>query len=128
ATAVLATIMACAETHLDAAWRSVLLASRRIVDRRADHEDEVDPGEIHEAERSERMAERLIRGEVDLLERGIALIDEEGRLAPERAEQPIRDEALDLLLHQDWALANALRELDQERRRLRGGVRALHHF
>src|SRR6266704_5513197 len=76
---------------------------------------DLDPGEVHEAERSERMAERLLRGEVDLLERGIALVDEEGRLAPERAEQPIRDEAFDLLLHQDRPLAHALRELDQQR-------------
>src|SRR5438132_337526 len=126
AAAGLATVVARAVTLLDAARRAVLLATRRRVDRRADHECEVDPGEIHEAERSERMAERLLRSEVDLLERGIALIDQEGRLAPERTEQPIRDEALDLLLHQDRPLADALRELDQERRRLRGGVRALH--
>src|SRR5438876_3275567 len=128
ATAGLAAVVARAVTLLDTARRAVLLATRRRVDRRADHECEVDPGEVHEAEGSERMAERLLRGEVDLLERGIALVDEEGRLAPERAEQPIRDEALDLLLHQDRSLADALRELDQERRRLRGGVRALHHF
>src|SRR5438132_4879057 len=128
AAAGLAAVVTRAVTLLDAARRAVLLATRRRVDRRADHECEVDPGEIHEAERSERMAERLLRGEVDLLERGIALIDEEGRLAPERAEQPIRDEALDLPLHQDRPLADALRELNQERRRLRGGVRALHHF
>src|SRR5438094_3634508 len=114
ATAGLAAVVARAVALLDAARRSVLLASRRLVDRRADHEREVDAGEIHEPERSERMAERLLRGEIDLLERGVALIDQEGRLAPERAKQPIRDEALDLLLHQDWALANALRELDQE--------------
>src|SRR5207247_4389323 len=126
ATAGLATIVARAVALLDAARRSVFLAPRRLVDRRADHEGEVDPGEIHEAERSERMAERLLRGEVDLLERGIALIDEEGRLAPERAEQPIRDEAFDLLLHQDRPLAHALRELDQQRGRLHRGVRALH--
>src|SRR5438128_3786106 len=128
AAAGLAAVVTRAVTLLDAARRAVLLATRRRVDRRADHECEVDPGEIHEAERSERMAERLLRSEVDLLERGIALVDEEGRLAPERAEQPIRDEALDLPLHQDRPLADALRELDQERRRLRGGVRALHHF
>src|SRR5256885_2767280 len=128
ATAGLAAVVTRAVTLLDAAWRAILLASGRLVDRRADHECEVDPGEIHEAERSERMAERLLRGEVDLLERGITLVDEEGRLAPERAEQPIRDEALDLFLHQDRPLADALRELDEERRRLRGGVRALHHF
>src|SRR5439155_100334 len=117
ATARLAAVVARAVALLDAARRTVLLATRRRVDRRADHEGEVDPGEIHEAERSERMAERLLRGEVDLLERGIALVDEEGRLAPERAEQPIRDEALDLLLHQDRPLADALRELDQARSR-----------
>src|SRR5438309_4704052 len=128
AAAGLAAVVARAVTLLDAAWRAVLLATRRRVDRRTDHECEVDPGEIHEAERSERMAERLLRGEVDLLERGVALVDEERRLAPERAEQPIRDEALDLLLHQDRPLADALRELDQERGRLGGGVRTLHHF
>src|SRR5438445_3105653 len=128
AAAGLAAVVARAVTLLDAAWRAVLLATRRRVDRRTDHECEVDPGEIHEAERSERMAERLLRGEVDLLERGVALVDEEGRLAPERAEQPIRDEALDLLLHQDRPLADALCELDEERRCLRGGVRALHHL
>src|SRR6267378_2972182 len=128
AAAGLSAVVTGAVTLLDAARRAVLLATRRRVDRRADHESEVDAGEIHEAERPEWMAERLLRGEVDLLERGVALVDEEGRLAPERAEQPIRDEALDLLLHQDRPLADALRELDQERRRLLGGVRALHHF
>src|SRR5438309_8588673 len=112
ATAGLAAVVARAVTLLDTPWRAVLLATRRRVDRRTDHECEVDPGEIHEAERSERMAERLLRGEVDLLERGVALVDEEGRLAPERAEQPIRDEALDLLLHQDRPLARVLREFD----------------
>src|SRR5207247_9844025 len=54
APAGLATIVARAVALLDAARRSVLLAPRRLVDRRADHEGEVDPGEIHEAERSER--------------------------------------------------------------------------
>src|SRR3989454_586550 len=125
-TAGLAAVVTRAVTLFDAAWRAVLLASPPLVDRPADHECEVDAGEIHQAERPERMAERPLRGEVDLLERGVARVDEEGRLAPERAEQPIRDEALDLLLHQDRPLADALCELDQERRRLNGGVRALH--
>src|SRR5207245_8723181 len=98
ATSSLAAVVAGAVALLDAAWRPVLVASRRLVDRRADHECEVDAGEIHQAERSKGMAERLLRGEVDFLERGVAFIDEEGRLAPERTQQPIRDEALDLLL------------------------------
>src|SRR5690348_13688047 len=110
-------------TLLDAARRAVLRASRGFVDRRADHEREIDAGEVHEAERPERMAERLLRGEVYLLERRVALIDEERGLAAERAEQPIRDEPLDLPLHQDRPFADALRELDQERGRLGGGVR-----
>src|SRR5438445_12982911 len=128
ATAGLAAVVARAVALVDAARRSVLLASRRLVDRRADHEGEVDPVEIHWAERTNRMAERLLRGEVDLLERGIALIDEEGRRAPEGTEQPIRDDTLDLLLHQDRSLSDALRELDQQRRGFVRGVWPLHHL
>src|SRR5439155_11401537 len=118
AAAGLAAIVARAVTLLDAAWRAILLASRGPVDRRTDHEREVDAGQVHEPERSERMAKRLLRGEVNLLKRGVALVDEEGRLAAEGAEQPIRDEPFDLPLHQDRPLADALRELDQQRRRL----------
>src|SRR4029077_9601965 len=84
AAAGLASVVARAGALPDAAWRPVLLASGRLEDRRADHEGEVDAGEIHEPERSERMAEGLLRGEIDLLERGVALIDEKSRLAPER--------------------------------------------
>src|SRR5207244_3983020 len=111
---------------LDAARWPVLLAPRGLIDRRTDHEREVDAGEIHETERSERMAERLLRGQVDLLEGGVALVDEESRLAAEGTEQPIRDEPLDLLLHQDRPLPDALRELDQQCRSLVRGVRTLH--
>src|SRR5438876_7300251 len=126
AAAGLAAVMTGAVALLDAARWPVLLAPRGLIDRRTDHEREVDAGEIHETERSERMAERLLRGQVDLLEGGVALVDEESRLAAEGTEQPIRDEPLDLLLHQDRPLPDALRELDQQRRSFVRGVRTLH--
>src|SRR5438094_211942 len=100
AAAGLAAVMTGAVALLDAARWPVLLAPRGLIDRRTDHEREVDAGEIHETERSERMAERLLRGQVDLLEGGVALVDEESRLAAEGTEQPIRDEPLHLLAHQ----------------------------
>src|SRR5439155_245562 len=64
AAAGLAAVMTGAVALLDAARWPVLLAPRGLIDRRTDHEREVDAGEIHETERSERMAERLLRGQV----------------------------------------------------------------
>src|SRR2546427_11254786 len=62
AAAGLAAVVARAVALLDAARRAGLLATRRRVDRRAEHDCEGAPGEGHEAARSQREGGRLLRG------------------------------------------------------------------
>jgi hypothetical protein len=80
---------------------------------------DVDAGEVHDLERTHGVSEGGAAGDVDVLDARDALLEQEDRFVAQRVEDPVGDEAGDLLAQHHRLLAELLHQRDD---RVDGGV------
>ena len=92
-----------------------------------DRDAGVEPDQVGERQRPDRMREAEPCDRVDRLRLGDAVVQRVGGLVDERHQDPVRDEAREVVRF-GRHLAEVARELDDRRRRLVGGRRRPDHL